>query len=75
MAEKLLLTKEEHLPSIALSLIGIGLPQEYALRVYKLIQLVKEKGLGNVTIDDAVRIIVEAAEEIERREKAAEKEQ
>lgn len=74
MVDKLLLTKEEHLPGIALSLIGIGLPQEYALRVYKLIQLVKEKGLDNVTTDDAVRIIVEAAEEIERREKAAEKE-
>lgn len=73
MAEKLLLTKEEHLPGIALSLIGIGLPQEYALRVYKLVQVAKEKGLGNITTDDAARIEVEAAEEIERREKAVEK--
>ena len=75
MAEKLLLTKEEHLPGVALSLIGIGLPQDYQLRVYKLIQLAKEKGLGNITIDDAVTIEHQAAEEMARREKTAEKEQ
>jgi len=74
MAEKLLLTKEEHLPGIGLSLIGIGLPQEYALRVYRLTQLAKEKGLGNVTVDDSVKIIYDVAEEMARREKAAEME-
>ena len=71
MGEKLLLSKEEHLPAIGLSLIGIGLPQEYALRVYRLVGLAKEKGLGNITIDDAVTIVHECAEEFARREKAA----
>lgn len=74
MGEKLLLSKEEHLPAIGLSLIGIGLPQEYALRVYRLIGLAKEKGLGNITTDDAVTIVHECAEEFARREKAAEME-
>ena len=64
MEDKLVLTKEEHLPGVALSLIGICLPQEYQLRVYKLVQLAKEKGLGNITIDDAVSIEHQAAEEM-----------
>lgn len=74
MTEKLLLTKEEHLPGVALSLIGIGLPQEYQLRVYKLIRLAKAKGLSNINIDDAVTIEHEVAEEMARREKEADKE-
>lgn len=71
MAEKLLLTREENLEAIGLSLIGISLPQEYALRVHYLVQLAKEKGLGNITCDDAANIIVKTSEEIKRREKQA----
>ena len=71
MEEKLLLSEKEHLPAISLSLIGISLPQEYALRVYRLIGLAMEKGLGNITTDDAVTIVHECAEEFARREKAA----
>jgi hypothetical protein len=71
MREKLLLSKEEHLPGIALSLIGIELPQEYQLMVYSLIQLAKKKGLGNITVDDAVEVKNYAMEELVRREKVA----
>lgn len=74
MAERLLLTREENLKAIGLSLIGIGLPQEYALRVHYLEQLAKEKGLGNITVEDAVNIEYRASEEIRRREQNAEKE-
>ena len=67
MTEKLLLTKDELLVGTGLSLIGIVLPQEYQLRVHKLFQLAKEKGLENITVDDSVRIKFDAAEEIARR--------
>ena len=74
MTEKLLLTKDELLVGTGLSLIGIVLPQEYQLRVHKLFRLAKEKGFENITIDDAVKVKFDAAEEIARREVAKESE-
>ena len=54
--ETLLLNSEETTILTALGLIGIGLPQHYGIALAKFQHLVKEKGLGEITIDDAVRI-------------------
>lgn len=54
--EILLLNLEETTMITALGLIGIGLPQHYGIALVKLLNLAKEKGLGEVTIDDAVKI-------------------
>ena len=54
--ETLLLNKEEATLHAALGLIGLGLPQHYAITLVKLDHLIKEKGIGNVTVDDAVKI-------------------
>ena len=61
--ETLLLNKEETLIHTLMGLIGIGLPQHYAIALAKLDKLIKEKGIGNITIDDAVGIKYNAAKE------------
>lgn len=65
--ETLLLNKEEITLHVALGLIGICLPQHYAIALVKLNHLIKEKGIGNVTIDDAVKIKADTNIEWHRR--------
>lgn len=60
----LVLNKTELEVQAGLGLIGIGLPDEYIIRVCKLDKLIKEKGLANITVSDSVDIISESASEI-----------
>lgn len=72
--EKLILTNEENLISVALSVIGINLPQEFVLRVCKLQELAKEKGLKNIQLSDSVEIEHWANQEMAKRLKKYEEE-
>lgn len=65
--ETLLLNKEESVLHTAMGLIGIGLPQHYAIALVKLNKLIEKKGIGNITIDDAVGIKFDTAKEWARR--------
>ena len=60
----LILNKTELEVQAGLGLIGIGLPDEYIIRICKLNKLIKEKGLGEITVSDSVDIISEAASEV-----------
>lgn len=61
------LTKEEMLEGTALGIIGISLPLEWCLRVHRLVEMARKKGLGNITTSDAADIINYANREYERR--------
>ena len=61
----MILNQKELLIQTALGLIGIGLPEEYIIRICKLQELAKEKGgLGNITIEDSVDIISKVGSEV-----------
>lgn len=61
------LKKKELMEGTALGLIGINLPPEYYLRVHKLAELARRKGLGNITISDAAGIVASVQKDYERR--------
>lgn len=54
--ENFILTEREALLDTALRMIGIGLPQEYIIRLVKLEEKAKKVGLENISISDAVEI-------------------
>jgi len=54
--ENFILMKREALLDTALRMIGIGLPQEYIIRLVKLEDKAKMVGLENISISDAVEI-------------------